>query len=431
MKAVILAGGKGTRLGELTSTIPKPMVEIGGKPLLAHTLGLLREYGVTTVFVTTGYLSDIIEVFCASHDFGMEVICIKEVSPLGTAGGVAALKEQLTEAFLVLYGDLFLDVNLGDFYQFHVDKHCFATLFAHPNDHPWDSDLLAVDGKQRITAIHKKPHAEQFANMSNAALYVLSPEVFSYIPTGMPVDFMHDIFPAAVQQGALFYAYNSAEYIKDMGTPERLAMVERAIVSGKVARLSTRAKRRAVFIDRDGTLIESVDQLHRLEDVKLVDGAAAAIRRLNAAGVLTILVTNQSVIARNLCTIQELEKIHNRMEWLLADAGGGYLDAIYYCPHHPDSGYPEENTAYKISCDCRKPATGMLKAAREQFAIDMGASWMIGDSAVDIQTGQNMGLGTLLVLTGQGEGAQQRAAADIIAQDLGQGVDMIISRMEW
>ena len=428
MKAVILAGGRGTRLGPLTKECPKPLLEVGGRPLLAYQFDLLAEAGVSQVFVTTGYLAEQIEQFCHCYASPMKISCVREKTPLGTAGGVALLAQQLEEDFLLLYGDVFLGVDLLAFYTFHQQQQAFATLYAHPNDHPWDSDLLEVDEGQQVRAIHKKPHTAQPANMSNAALYVLSPRLFRYIPSGSS-DFMHDVLPAALAAGERLVAYNKGEFLKDMGTPERLAAVEQAWQAGKVERVMAGQPRAAVFLDRDGTLVEHVDQLHRQEDLHLLPGAGAAVQRLNRAGLLAIVVTNQSVVARNLCSLPQLQQIHARLGWLLAEEGGGYLDHIYFCPHHPDGGYPEENAAYKGPCDCRKPGTAMLEAAREQFNLDISSSWLVGDSEVDMETGKRMGMRTALVLTGQGQEAKGRVEADLVAADLDRAVDVILHSM--
>lgn len=160
-------------------------------------------------------------------------------------------------------------------------------------------------------------------------------------------------------------------------------------------------KNKCIFLDRDGTINVYKKLLHNIEDMKLIDGSAKAIKLINQSEYLCIVVTNQSVVARNLCSIDEVFKINKKMERLL-EKENAYLDDIFICPHHPDKGYPEENPKYKIKCDCRKPNIGMIKKAQEKYNIDLSKSYIVGDSTVDIMTGKNAGMKTFLVKTGLG-----------------------------
>lgn len=152
------------------------------------------------------------------------------------------------------------------------------------------------------------------------------------------------------------------------------------------------SKRKAVFLDRDGTLCEEVNYLSRPEDLKLFEFAAKAIRLLNESGYLVIVITNQSGIARGFFNLETLRAIHCKLEGELA-ASGAVLDAIYFCPHVSTD-----------ACRCRKPSVGMIEQAAEDFAIDLHGSWMIGDKSIDVETGINAGTKTALVLTGYGRG---------------------------
>ena len=176
--------------------------------------------------------------------------------------------------------------------------------------------------------------------------------------------------------------------------------------------------RTAVFLDRDGTLNVEVDQLSSPEQLELIPGAADAVRSLNRAGLLAVVVTNQAMIARGDCSEIGLEAIHDRLEALLGEQGA-YLDAIYYCPHHPDRGSPGERADLKTECDCRKPGTAMLERAALDFSIRMEDSWMIGDTTVDLQTAQNAGIRSILVGTGYGgRDGRWPARPDFEFQDL-------------
>jgi D-glycero-D-manno-heptose 1,7-bisphosphate phosphatase len=162
--------------------------------------------------------------------------------------------------------------------------------------------------------------------------------------------------------------------------------------------------RPAVFLDRDGTLIEDVDYLVRPEQLELLPGAARAVRLLNEARVPAVVVTNQSAVARGMLSEAQLAVVHARFEELLAQ-GGARLDAILYCPHHPELGTGE----YKRACRCRKPAPGMLEEAAKRLDLDLGRSIAIGDALRDLEAGAAVGARGILV--GTGKGAEQRARA--------------------
>ena len=403
MIAAIVAGGKGTRLKDVSGEIPKPMVPVGGKPVLQHQVELLARWGAREVHILTGYLGHVIEQhFGDGSRFGLSIRYHREAKPLGTAGCVAALAGLIDEPFVLLYGDIVLDMNLADFAAFHRDKGSAATLAVHPNDHPQDSDLVVMAEGRRITGfIPKDQKPCWYANCVSAAVYVLSPAVFPYIPAERPSDFVKDVFPAMLAAGEPLYGYRTSEYIKDMGTTERFEKVRRDLAGGRVARFARPNRRPAIFLDRDGTLVEEVDLLHRVEDLKPFPFSARAVRAVNGSDFLCFVVTNQPVVARNLCSMEEVREVHRKLETLLGK-DGAYLDDIYVCPHHPDRGYPEENPLYKIDCSCRKPKTGMIEAAARDYPVDLSESWIIGDRTMDIQMGVNAGLATVLVRTGMG-----------------------------
>jgi histidinol-phosphate phosphatase family protein len=182
----------------------------------------------------------------------------------------------------------------------------------------------------------------------------------------------------------------------------------------------------AVFLDRDGVINEEVNLLHQIAQLRLIPGAARAIWRLNQAGVPAIVVTNQPVVARNLCTEEELQGIHRALEEMLKKEAGARLDAIYYCPHHPEP-HPEGNRRYRIACLCRKPRTGMIDQACRDFRLNPRRCVLIGDSTRDVQAGQNAGTKTFLVLTGHA-GADGRfpAPPDETFQDLDEAIGHLL-----
>lgn len=427
MKALILAGGRGSRLKDLTNDIQKCMIEIGGKPILEHQINLLKKYGFVDIVILTGYKSEIIErYFKDGCNFGVKISYSIENKPLGTAGGIKEIENILVEDFIVLYGDVMLNMNLKKLVDFHKKSDGLSTLVLHPNNHPYDSDLVEIDSTKRIVAFHPKPHDENryYKNLVTAGVYICNVKILDYIKKGANADFGKNIFPDIIPKERL-YGYVSAEYLKDMGNPQRLREVEEDYRSGKIASLNSDTKKHAIFLDRDGAINKEVGLLCKIGDFELLPGAAKAIRKINDAKFLAIVVTNQSVVARNLCSIAELEEIHKKMETLLGQENA-YLDAIYYCPHHPDKGFPEENQEYKIDCDCRKPKTGLIKQAENNYNIDLKNSFMIGDSARDILCGKAAGLRTIALRTGYGckDGAVE---PDYFFDNLNDAINSIIN----
>jgi D,D-heptose 1,7-bisphosphate phosphatase len=246
----------------------------------------------------------------------------------------------------------------------------------------------------------------------------LDKSVCDRVSAGQKTDLEKDIFSKMIADGDAIYAYRSPEYIKDAGTEDRIEEVSNHVKSGFVRARNLRNKQRCIFMDRDGTVNVYKGLVYKEDDFCFEIGAIEAIKLINDTGLLAVVVTNQPVVARGLCAIEDVENIHNKMKTLLGRSGA-LLDRVMFCPHHPDKGYPEENPVYKIPCDCRKPNTGMFDACIAEFNIDIETSWMIGDSTTDIQSGKNVGLKTALVLTGEaGKDGKYDVRADIVCENL-------------
>lgn len=401
MKAVIMAGGKGTRLQSVAKDIPKPMFPIGDKPILEYQIESLKRSGITEIIIIVGYLGDVIkDFFSDGSSFGVNIEYITEDIPLGTAGALYFLRGKISEDFFLIFGDLILDVDWKRFMDFHVASGGDITLFAHPNSHPYDSDVIVADDCDRVLRIEPKNIERDFfyRNCVNAGVYCLSNRILNKIEAPKKIDLEKEIIRTAIEEGSV-YAYRSSEYVKDMGTPDRLEAVTHDVESGLLNKRSLKNKQRAIFLDRDGTINVYRGLINKAEDFELLPNVSEAVRLINESGYLAIVVTNQPVIARGECTFEELSKMHMKLETLLGK-DGAYIDDLYFCPHHPDSGYKGEIPELKIKCDCRKPKTGMLLKAAEKFNINLKLSWMIGDTSRDVMTGVNAGMKTVLVNTG-------------------------------
>lgn len=427
MKVVIMAGGKGTRISSIASDIPKPMIPIGGKPVLEHEILCLREQGFTDLILTVSHLGHIImDYFGDGSRFGVHIEYFNEETPLGNAGALFKLRHLLTEDFLLLNADAIFDVDFNRMVNFHKEKGGLVTLFTHPNSHPYDSGLLIADedGAVRAWLAKEDPRPTFYKNRVNAGLHILSPAVLEL--SGLDADAIGTVDPSTGKlrkadldrqllkplagTGKMF-CYDSPEYVRDMGTPDRFHAVEADFLAGRVQARNLLSPQKAVFLDRDGTINRYIGFLRSADQLELEAGAAEAIRTINASGYLAIVVTNQPVIARGEVTYPQLQEIHNKLETLLG-LEGAYIDGLYFCPHHPHKGYAGEIPELKIACSCRKPQPGMLLQAAKDFNIDLTRSWMVGDGENDIKAGIAAGCRTALI--GDGEYGQTKTVDSLL-----------------
>ena len=405
-QAVILAGGKGTRLSSRLNGKPKPLVDLCGKPLLQHQIELLVNQNFRSIVILTSYGGNQIKEFCdANSNWGINITCVSDDVPLGTAGSVLAALSWLEDNFMVLYGDTMFDINLDRFKSAHFNKCADATIFLHPNDHPFDSDIVEVDNEEWVADFHPYPHKQSrrsLPNLVNAALYCVRKSAL--LPFAKKIifsDFGKDLFPEMLRAGYKLAAYKSPEYIKDCGTPERLDSVSSDYLAGKIHASNLKFKQDAIFLDRDGTINHDIDYICTPSQLELLPDVSVAIKNINKSLYKALIITNQPVIARGECTLQGLQQVHNKLESLLA-VKHAYLDGIYFCPHHPDKGFRGEILSLKVNCTCRKPNIGLITNAISDFNINVDRSWMVGDTTTDIFTAKNAGLKSVLVETGKG-----------------------------
>ena len=423
MKVIIMAGGMGTHIQSVRADVPKPMIEICGKPILQYQIENLKACGLTDITIGVGHLGHVIkEYFGDGSKFGVNISYFTEDRPLGTAGalfkmldskacGEVQTKTVIDDDFLLLCGDVIFDIDFNRFIAFHKERKAWASLMAHPNEHPYDSSLLVTEvlppdqagglpvNTHRVTKwMAKEDERIYYKNLVNAGLQLISPELLretmkNFVPrhpeTPDKIDLDRDVLKPNIKSGRIF-AYETPEYIKDMGTPDRYYETEADIKSGKVHARNLSQKQKAIFLDRDGTINKSNGFITKPEQFELIPGVAEAIKKINKSGYLTIVITNQPVIARGDCTFEELAEIHAKMETELGK-DGAFIDGLYFCPHHTDKGFIEERPEYKCDCDCRKPKAGLFLQAAKDFNIDFLQSFMIDDSLKDVEAGKNAG----------------------------------------
>lgn len=459
MKAVIMAGGRGTRIQSIASDIPKPMIPVLGKPVLQYQIENLRRCGFEDIILVTGYLSDpITGYFGDGSGFGVNISYFNEERPMGTAGALHYLRDSLKEDFLLLMGDLMLSVDFERFMKAHRESKAAVTLFVHPNSHPFDSDIIVTDEvgrledftedkcSEKISSVKGRPQARPvtgvigkkeprgegfyYHNQVNSGIYAFSGEIPELVPEPLEkIDLDRDVIRPLIGKGRV-YAYSSSEYVKDMGTPERYAEVTEAVETGLAEHRNLAHRQKCIFLDRDGTVNVEKGFLNNADGMELLPGAAEALRRVNSSEYLTVIITNQPVIARGECSFEGLDEIMKKFDTLLGREGA-YVDGVFYCPHHPDSGFKNEVRQLKFRCRCRKGRPGMILDAAERFNIDLENSWMIGDKTSDVGCGFNAGTHTILLRTGAaGSDGRFELQPDHICADLEEAVALILKGRE-
>ena len=427
MKTILMAGGRGTRIAELFPNIPKPLIPVDGMPILEREIRSLASQGFRDIILTVGYLAEkIMAYFGDGSKLGVRIDYFVEETPLGNAGALFRLKDKIgDEPFLLLNADAAFDVDFNRMVEFHKHHGGLVTLFTHPNSHPYDSGLIIADKDGNVKKWLSKEDRRPvwYSNRVNAGLHVIDPKVLELslenleidVEAGSPkgkVDLDRQILKPLCGTGKMF-CYDSPEYVKDMGTPERFHQVEADYQNGVVQAKNLHNKQKAIFLDRDGTINKYVGFLRNIDEFELIEGVSEAIKSINQSGYLAIVVTNQPVIARGEVSWEELHEIHKKMETLLGK-DGAYIDGMYICPHHPDKGFEGERPEYKYDCDCRKPKPGLLLQAAKDFNIDLSQSYMIGDSERDVEAGKAAGCKESIMVETNKENALLEVCESII-----------------
>ncbi|MBI4302337.1 MAG: D-glycero-beta-D-manno-heptose 1,7-bisphosphate 7-phosphatase [Chloroflexi bacterium] len=416
-KAMVLAAGEGTRLWPLTLNAPKVLLPIGGIPMILHTLNWLKSYGISQLAINLGRHGEKIrELLQDGSRWGLRISYSPEEVLLGTAGGVKRIDRFFDGTFVIVYGDVFTEFDLSAMIRFHREKRSAATLVLVAGLGE-GVGIVQMDQVGRISQFVEKPSEKnQLGKLANGGIYILEREVLGHIPGQGFCDFAYDVFPRLIEMGLPIYGYalDHKDYLIDIGTPETYRQANRDVETGRL-----KFAKGAVFLDRDGTIARDVPYCRRVEDFELLPTVPQAIRLFNERGFRVVVVTNQSGIARGYFTEAILAEMHHKMQTELAQHGA-WVDAIYHCPHHPDQG-----------CGCRKPGTALFRQAAQELGLNLSASYVIGDSDMDVEAGQRLGCQTILATTGPGVGNNSHPhVADHVASSLLEAAQWVVDKAE-
>jgi histidinol-phosphate phosphatase family protein len=392
VKAIILAGGLGTRLRPLTDTLPKCLVPIAGRPLLGYWVDALVRAGVREARVNNHAHADQVRAYVKSVSASGRLRLDESYEPklLGSAGTIAANADLAdgSDVVVIVYADNFSDVDLGRMIAFHRSHDDPFTMLLFRAPVPSACGIAELDAEGRVVSFVEKPK-EPRGDLANGGVYVVDADAYREIAAMGAFDIGFEVLPRFVERmrGWLWEGYHL-----DVGTHEALEKA-RADAPGLASRT---VERPGVFLDRDGTIIEHVHYIADPDRVKLLPGAASALRRLVDAGLALVVITNQSAIGRGMITVEQYEAVDAELRRQLLDEGVT-LDGVYYCPEVPDVDDPTI-----VTHGDRKPGPGMLLRASLDLGLDISRSWMVGDMVSDALAGHNAGCReSFLVRTGK------------------------------
>jgi len=368
-QAVILAGGRGTRLRPLTDAVPKPMIRFHGKPFLEHLIELLRKQGFSRVLLLLGYLPQVVQdYFGDGSRWGMNIEYAVSVVEDDTGHRLKLAAPRIDPLFLLMYCDNYWPMAFERMWQQYVSMGASAMVTVYRNDDRYSRDNVRIDEQGYVVAYDKDRTLPDLQGVE-MGFAMFRHEVFSLLPEEN-VSFERVVYPQLVAQRQLA-AFVTGHRYYSVSSHERLPLTERFL-----------ARRPAVILDRDGVLNQRpprAQYVRSWDEWRWLPGAREALRLFTQAGYRVILVSNQAGIARGAMTEHDLAAIHERMQTEVRDAGGE-INAIYHCPHGWDS-----------PCECRKPRPGLLYQAQRDFHLDLSRTCFVGDDERDGQAAEAAG----------------------------------------
>jgi histidinol-phosphate phosphatase family protein len=408
-QAVILAGGTGSRLRSQGVETPKILLNVNAKSLLENHLDELIKNEVKEVILSLGHKAkEVINFFNSiknEYEKKIEVKIVIDRQCVGTKNALLTIVELLAKEFILLNGDTYhVDYlkHLIEITKLENYKDFDAIFSTRWSDHPEDSDLILQDTQNRIIEFLKKSDSSRIAiqTVALSGMAIIKKNLITTdVLANSELDFISSLMISKNLNDLKILSAVNNRVIKDIGTVERI----KKIIELKLEETT----KPAIFIDRDGTLINKVDYINKVSQVKLMKDVHRVLDFYQKKGYLVICISNTPQIARGDLTLNELYLINGEIQKQLKEEGS-YVDAFYICPHHPHSGYLGEVPEFKVACNCRKPGTGMIETAILQFPILLEKSIMIGDNWRDTMMGKKMSIQTVLITNNEDEITQQK-----------------------
>lgn len=384
-QAVILVGGLGTRLGDLTKTMPKPLLQVMDQPFLDVLMWHLHRIGVRDVLLLAGFQADKVVDYAASTPFAhkMNITISVEPSPLGTGGALLAAADQLDEMFLLLNGDSIFDFNwLGLVDALADPSQPLIAMALRPINDASRYGVVKL-ANQHVTKFEERGDAS--GGLVNGGVYLARREILEHISA--PCSLERDVLPMLAAQRKITGIERDGFFL-DIGIPTDYHRATNLIAQS--------LRRPAIFFDRDGVLNLDHGYVGTIDRFDWNDGAIAAIKEVNEAGFFAFIVTNQAGVARGLYSEGDVVALHSVISEQLR-LQGAHIDDIRYCPYHPDGIID----GYRQHSDWRKPAPGMLLDLMAAWPVEKTGSWIIGDKESDIEAGYRAGIEGVLYRAGE------------------------------
>jgi D-glycero-D-manno-heptose 1,7-bisphosphate phosphatase len=375
-QACILVGGKGTRLGDITRAIPKPLLDMGeGTTFLDLLIEQTTRQGFNDVVLLAGHLGHLVQARYDGRTFGTaRVRVLVEPKPRGTAGALVSALDILDPRFILLNGDSLFDINMRALAA-EADADCEALIALRYVPEASRYGTVELNGN-RVVRFREKVRDTGPA-LINAGIYVLNATIIDRIHS-LPCSIETDIFPILAAEGGLRGSIRDG-YFLDIGLPETLQQSRRELLALR--------RRPAAFLDRDGVINRDHGYVHRSDQVEWIPGALESVRRLNDLGYRVVVVTNQAGVAHGYYSEEDIIALHDWIQEELA-AKGAFIDAFYFCPYHPNARVER----FRASHIDRKPNPGMIFRALSDMQIDKYHSFLIGDKDSDIECARSAGI---------------------------------------
>lgn len=360
---VILCGGKGTRLGKLTKSTPKPFLNISHKKFLDYLIQFYQKYNFTKIYLLAGFKGHKIKNYYNNKFYNfLKIETVVEKKRLGTAGSIALLKKKIKSDFLLINGDSFLNYNFNSFINTVDTKYLGNIVLVKNNNYFENTKLIGLNLKRNNLVFHKKS-----SNLMNAGIYYFNKRIFNYV--SLKYSSLEQLLNKLISYKKI-KGFLSKDYFVDIGLKKNL-------LDAKTT-LPKIVKKPAVFLDRDGVLNYNFGYVHKFKDFKWTPNAVEALKYLNKKGYYIFIITNQAGIARGYYTEDDFINLHKKIKKYLSKKNI-FIEDVFFCPHHPTEGKGK----YKINCDCRKPKNLLIENIKHQWSIDLKKSFMIGDQKTD------------------------------------------------